>query len=369
MFRIRHNGRLKDLPILEDCMKLNLDNIKPIYRNVDFTKPNIFNEDGSDLFEDQLLIGGNPTGIANMNTVRHQWGVSIYNTMLGNFWIPQSVDMTDDKRTKNTLSDDELKATYDTLGFLIFMDSFQVANLPNIADIFTSPIVKMCFAGQEFDESIHTMSYQYIAETLLPTSERDAIYDRWKDVPALKERIQTISAVAQAYIDNPNWDTFYDVVVHNLILEGLYFYQGFNYFDQLSHRKKLTQCAKQIDYIRRQEFVHRGLFINIIKDFGVDKEFIIDRMKRAVTNEIKWCHYVYGDRIMGISKKSSEQYVKYLANGLLTALGIEAVYKDVKNPYLHLEMAAKQGGSKENFFETTVTSYDQAGSLKGWDDI
>ena len=189
MFRIRHNGRLKDLPILEDCMKLNLDNIKPIYRNVDFTKPNIFNEDGSDLFEDQLLIGGNPTGIANMNTVRHQWGVSIYNTMLGNFWIPQSVDMTDDKRTKNTLSDDELKATYDTLGFLIFMDSFQVANLPNIADIFTSPIVKMCFAGQEFDESIHTMSYQYIAETLLPTSERDAIYDRWKDVPALKERI------------------------------------------------------------------------------------------------------------------------------------------------------------------------------------
>lgn len=350
-------------------MKLNLDNIKPIYRNVDFTKPNIFNEDGSDLFEDQLLIGGKPTGIANMNTVRHQWGVSIYNTMLGNFWIPQSVDMTDDKRTKNTLSDDELKATYDTLGFLIFMDSFQVANLPNIADIFTSPIVKMCFAGQEFDESIHTMSYQYIAETLLPTSERDAIYDRWKDVPALKERIQTISAVAQAYIDNPNWDTFYDVVVHNLILEGLYFYQGFNYFDQLSHRNKLTQCAKQIDYIRRQEFVHRGLFINIIKDFGVDKEFIIDRMKRSVTNEIKWCHYVYGDRIMGISKKSSEQYVKYLANGLLTSLGIEEVYKDVINPYLHLELASKQGGSRENFFETTVTSYDQAGSLSGWDDL
>lgn len=232
-----------------------------------------------------------------MNTVRHQWGVSIYNTMLGNFWIPQSVDMTDDKRTKNTLSDDELKATYDTLGFLIFfMDSFQVANLPNIADIFTSPIVKMCFAGQEFDESIHTMSYQYIAETLLPTSERDAIYDRWKDVPALKERIQTISAVAQAYIDNPNWDTFYDVVVHITLYQRVCTsIKGLTTSIQLSHRNKLTQCAKQIDYIRRQEFVHRGLFINIIKDFGVDKEFIIDRMKRAVTNEIKWCHYVYDE--------------------------------------------------------------------------
>lgn len=348
-------------------MKLDLECIKLIYRDVDFKQPNIFNENGSDLFEDQMLIGGKPTGIANMNTVRHQWGVSIYNTMLGNFWIPQSVDMTDDKRTKASLTADELEVTYNTLGFLIFMDSFQVTNLPNIAEVFTSPILKMCFAAQAFDETIHTMAYQYMAEVLLPTSERDAIYDRWKNVPALKERINTISTVAQDYIDNPTWDTFYDVIIHNLILEGLYFYQGFNYFDQLSHRNKLTQSAKQIDYIRRQEYTHRGLFVNIIKDFGVDKNFIVDRLKRAVANETKWCHYVYGDKIMGISKKSSEMYVKFLTNGICAALGIDDIYKDVVNPYLHLEVAAKQGGQRENFFETTVTSYDQAGSLSGWD--
>ena len=170
-------------------MKLNLDSIKPVYRDVCFNGSTLFNENGSDLFEDQLLIGGKPTGIANMNTVRHQWGVSIYNTMLGNFWIPQSVDMTDDRRTKSLLTGDELRSTYDTLGFLIFMDSYQTENLPNISGVITSPIVSMCITAQGFDETIHTMAYQYIAETLLPTSERDAIYDRWKDVPALKERI------------------------------------------------------------------------------------------------------------------------------------------------------------------------------------
>lgn len=350
-------------------MKLNLDNIKAVYRNVDFNRSTLFNENGSDKYEDQLLIGGTPTGIANMNTVRHQWGVSIYNTMLGNFWIPQSVDMTDDKRTKSLLTQDELRSTYDTLGFLIFMDSYQTENLPNISSVITSPIVSMCITAQGFDETIHTMAYQYIAETLLPTSERDAIYDRWKDVPALKERIKTISDVGQAYLDNPNMETFYDVLVHNLIVEGLYFYQGFGYFDQLAHRNKLTQCAKQIDYIRRQEYTHRGLFINIIKEIGVDSEFIISKLKHAVINETKWCHYVYGDRIMGISKKSSEQYVKFLANGLCSSLSIDEIYKDVENPYKHLELSAKQGGSRENFFETSVTSYDQAGSLTGWGDI
>ena len=350
-------------------MKLNMEKINPIYRDITITKSGVFNENGNDSYESQMLIGGNPTGIANMNTVRHQWAVNIYNTMLANFWIPQTVDMTDDKRTKTSLTKDEERATYDTLGFLIFMDSFQVANLPNIAEVFTAPIIKMCFEGQAFDETIHTMSYQYIAETLLPTSERDAIYDRWKDVEPLKERIKTISSIAQNWLDNPNWESFYKVCVANLILEGLYFYQGFNYFDQLAHRNKLVQCAKQIDYIRRQEFVHRGFFVNIIKDIGVDEELITEMMKDAVKNEIKWCHYVYGDKIMGINKKSSEQYVKYLANNLLQMLSIKPLYDDVTNPYKHLEMSSKQGGSRENFFETTVTSYDTAGSLSGWDEI
>ena len=114
---------------------------------------------------------------------------------------------------------------------------------------------------------------------------------------------------------------------------------------------------------------HRGLFVNYIKEIGVDDKFIIDRLKKAVVNETKWCHYVYGDRIMGISKKSSEVYVKWLANGLANALGIPDIYENVENPYKHLELASKQGGTRENFFETTVTAYDQAGSLQGWDEV
>ena len=50
----------------------------------------------------------------------------------------------------------------------------------------------MCITAQGFDETIHTMAYQYIAETLLPTSERDSIYDRWKDVPALRSELKQL---------------------------------------------------------------------------------------------------------------------------------------------------------------------------------
>ena len=57
-----------------------------------------------------------------------------------------------------------------------------------------------------------------------------------------------------------------------------------------------------------------------------------------------------------------------MANNLLQMLSIKPIYDDVANPYKHLEMSSKQGGSRENFFETTVTSYDTAGSLSGWDE-
>ena len=352
-----------------DKMELNLEKLNTEYRNISILSTQVFNEQGTDLHKDQLIIGGNPTGIANMNTVRHRWASTIYNQMVGNFWIPQTVDMSDDRRTKVLLSAEETKALYDTLGFLIFMDSFQVVNLPNISEVITAPVVKFCISVQEFQETVHTQSYQFIAETLLNTVDRDAIYNRWRDVEPLKERILTISKIANDYLAEKSLSNFYKVIVANYILEGLYFYQGFNFFDQLSHRNKLVQCAKQIDFIRRDEHTHKGIFINILKEIGIDSNLIIAMFKDAVRNEIKWCHYVYGDRIMGISKKSSEQFVKWLANDCLNRLGIPSIYENVDNPYKHLELSEKQGGVRENFFEQTVTSYDNAGSLEGWDQI
>ena len=70
-----------------------------------------------------------------------------------------------------------------------------------------------------------------------------------------------------------------------------------------------------------------------------------------------------------MSKKSQTQYAKYLINGLLSYLGLEHLFENVENPYLHLEQTSQEGSVRENFFETTVTSYDTAGSIEGWDEI
>lgn len=349
--------------------KLNLESIKAEYRNVELVSAPLFDENGSDSYTNQMIIGGKPSGIVNMNTVRHQWAVTIFNKMWSQMWQPQFVDMSSDKISINQLTQDELESHYDTISFLAFMDSFQQNNLPNVFEYITSPMVKSCGSVQEAFEAMHTQAYQFSIEATVPANKRDAIYDRWKENPKLKARIQTMTTIAENFKSNPTLENYYIMLVMNYILEGFYFYQGFNYYDQLAHRGKLTGTAKQIDYIRRDEQVHRGLFVNIIKEIGIDKKLINDMMLWAFKEEEGWNHSVYGDRILGMSKKSQTQYAKYLINGLLSYLGLEPLFDNVENPYLHLEQTSQEGSVRENFFETTVTSYDTAGSIDGWDEL
>lgn len=99
-------------------------------------------------------------------------------------------------------------------------------------------------------------------------------------------------------------------------------------------------------------------------DVHKDRQMIYDMLGQAAEQEIKWAKGLYGNRIMGISEKSSEAYVKYLANLRVKALGLPSIYEEVANPYKHLE-----GAKERNFFETTVTDYSMADSVGGWDEF
>jgi len=73
-----------------------------------------------------------------------------------------------------------------------------------------------------------------------------------------------------------------------------------------------------------------------------------------------------------MNEQSIEDYTYYIANKRLKALGLEPIFPDRPNPYEHLERIADTGGEgnvKANFFEATVTSYNQASAVEGWDEI
>jgi ribonucleoside-diphosphate reductase beta chain len=270
--------------------------------------------------------------------------------------------------TISDLTKFEVEALKDTLSFLIFLDSFQVNNLPNIADYITSPAVKNVLTVQAFQEVVHAESYQYILEALFQPDERDEVYNRWKTDPSLSTRNRWIADIAQAFVDQPTRDNFHRVCLANYALEGLFFYSGFNLFDQLAHRGKLVPAAKIIDYIRRDEHSHLGNFVNIIKELDIEHTLILDVLCQASEIETERTVTTYGNAVEGISIKSSIQHQQWLLDDRLARIGIDKIY-NVTNPYASIDVASEEGSSRENFFETTVTSYVVASSIDGWDEI
>lgn len=330
----------------------------------------MFNENGNDATNERHLIGGNTTGIANLNSVKYQWASKLYKVMLNNHWIPEKISLVEDKTTIKELTEDEMIAFKNTLSFLVALDSMQTAALPKLSAYITAPEVSALFTLQEFQELIHSQSYQYLLQELFPSTEREEIYDYWRKNPLLLERNKSISGKYQSFADNPTKETFKQAIASDFALEGIYFYNGFNFFYQLASRNKVSEVAKMIKYISEDEATHVAMMTHIIKElFDVenesDRKILIDTLTEAAEQEIQWGHEIYGDRILGMSKKSTEQYVKFLANKRAKSVGLGILYKGFsKDPYEYLDTE-----KRENFFETAVTEYSQSSAVTGWDDF
>lgn len=332
----------------------------------------IFNPSWNDDICNRTIIKWNTTWLFQLNVTKYYWAKSLYQIMIWNFWIPEKVSWLgeDAIQFKNLLSDDEKRAYKWILSFLIFLDSIQTVNLPNFNDYITAPEVNLILSIQAYQEAIHSQSYATILETVIDSKDRDWIYYFWRDDKHLLERNTYIWNIYQRFIDNPTDENFFAGIIANFLLESIYFYNWFAFFDTLADQAKMVATDRMINYIRRDELTHVTIFANIIKE--IKKEFpkiyneniINEMMKIAVDQEIKWSKHILWKNIIWMSYINIENYTKWLANNRLNMLWINPLYTDViTNPYKHLDRLQNQNSEKWNFFESTVTNYSQSSSM------
>ena len=339
----------------------------------------LFNVSGNDDITNRRMVGGNVTNLFNLNNVKYQWANKLYRLMMENFWIPEKVSLFDDKRAYDELTPAEQKAYDGILSFLVFLDSIQTNNLPNISDYITAPEVNLILAIQTYQEAVHSQSYAYIIESIIPAAKREEIYNKWREDKVLLERNKYIAEIYQDFIDNRNDKNFARVLVANFLLEGLYFYNGFNFFYNLSARSLMVGTADEIKYINRDELTHCVIFANIIKEIRAEnttffsEDEIYEMFAKATEQEINWSNHIIGNRVMGITPETIEQYTKFMANKRLKEIGMQPLFEGFdSNPYKQLENIADTNGAgsvKGNFFEANVSSYNQSTAIEGWEEI
>lgn len=76
--------------------------------------------------------------------------------------------------------------------------------------------------------------------------EQKDIFEYWKHDAVLLERNRFIADIYQTFRDNPTPQTFFEALVADLILEGVFFYSTFAFFYNLARDQKMMATSQMI---------------------------------------------------------------------------------------------------------------------------
>ncbi|MFV0381356.1 MAG: ribonucleotide-diphosphate reductase subunit beta [Breznakia sp.] len=338
-------------------------------------KKALFNEHGDIDVRDRRMINGNTTNLNDFNNMKYTWVSDWYRQAMNNFWVPEEINMNQDVKDYRNLHIDEKTAYDKILSFLIFLDSIQTANLPNVAEYISANEVNLCLTIQAFQEAIHSQSYSYMLDTICSPEERSEILYQWKDDEHLLKRNKFIGDLYNDFQEHQDSYHLVKTMMANYILEGIYFYSGFMFFYNLGRMGKMPGSVQEIRYINRDENTHLWLFRNIILElqkeqpelFSEEKiEEYKEMMREGVRQEIAWGAYVLGDRIEGLTMQMISDYIMYLGNLRSTGINFGLLYEGYEEEPDSMEWVSMYSNAnlvKTDFFEARSSAYAKASAL------
>ena len=338
-------------------------------------KKPLFNPGGDTDVRLRRMIGGNTTNLNDFNNMRYAWVSDWYRQAMNNFWIAEESNLAQDTKDYPNLSAAERTAYDNILCLLVFLDSIQTANLPNIGEYITANEVNLCLSIQAFQECVHSQSYSYMLDSICSPVERNDILYQWKTDEHLLRRNTFIGDLYNKFQQHKDPFTLLKVMMANYILEGIYFYSGFMFFYNLARNGKMPGSAQEIRYINRNENTQLWLFRNIL--LGLQKEepelfspenvqVLKEMLEEGVRQEIAWGHYVIGDAIPGLTKQMVTDYIRYLGNLRWTGLGFGPLFEDNQTEPASMSWVSQYSNAnmvKTDFFEAKSTAYAKSTAL------
>ena len=342
---------------------------------MEMKKKPLFNPQGDWEIQNRRMVGGNTTNLNDFNNMKYTWVSDWYRQAMNNFWIPEEINLAQDTKDYPNLSAAERTAYDKILSFLVFLDSIQTANLPNIGEYVTANEVNLCLSIQAFQECVHSQSYSYMLDSICSPVERNDILYQWKTDEHLLRRNTFIGDLYNEFQQKKDAFTLLKVMMANYILEGIYFYSGFMFFYNLARNGKMPGSAQEIRYINRDENTHLWLFRNILLELQKEEpelfspenvQVLKEMLEEGVRQEIAWGHYVIGDAIPGLTKQMVTDYIRYLGNLRWTGLGFGPLFEDNQTEPASMSWVSQYSNAnmvKTDFFEAKSTAYAKSTAL------
>ena len=325
------------------------------------------------------IINGKTSGLLNWNDSAYPQMYDLYQTLLSNFWKAQEINMQDDIKQWDSLSETEKDVFLRINTQLASLDSLQTPTMSQVMDYVTDSSFEAIFAVISQQEAVHNESYSYILSSLVPLQEQNQRFNEAKDDPIVQKRNKLILDAYEQFRNEPTPIHLFKLAVNSINLEGIYFYAGFAFFYNLARRQKMLKTSTMISYIQRDEMQHAYFIYQFIRilltenpelNTGENVDYIYRTIGEAVELEKEWSRFILKD-IEGIDLNEFENYVEYLANKRFRQLGLKNLYPERENPmpWIHVFSDEMINETKSDFFEQKSRTYTKVTQSNGFDEL
>ncbi len=316
------------------------------------------------------MFFGQSVNVARYDQQKYEIFEKLIEKQLSFFWRPEEVDVSQDRIDYQTLPEHEKHIFISNLKYQTLLDSIQ-GRSPNVAllPLVSIPELETWIETWSFSETIHSRSYTHIIRNIV--NNPSVVFD---DIVANEYILKRARDIAFYYDDVISYTQLYNQfgegthmlagkeVVVSLrelkkklylclmvvnVLEAIRFYVSFACSFAFAERELMEGNAKIIKLIARDEALHltgTQHMLNILRSGEDDpqmaeiasetREQCFDLFKQAALQEKEWAEYLFkGGSMIGLNKDILCQYVEYITNLRMQAVGLQAAFPGVRqNP-------------------------------------
>lgn len=369
-----------------------------------------FNRNTFDTFSQPMFFGEH-VNVSRYDTQKYKIFEQLIEKQLSFFWRPEEVDLSTDRKDFANLPAHEKHIFLSNLKYQTLLDSIQ-GRSPNVAllPIVSLPELETWIETWSFSETIHSRSYTHIIRNVI--SDPAAVFD---DIVTNEYITKRAESVTKYYDDLIEGVTYYqnlgegqheingeiiDINLRDLkrklyltvasvnVLEAIRFYVSFACSFAFAERATMEGNAKIIKLIARDEALHLTGTQHMLQIWAMGKddpemgeitkecrEEVINIFREAAEQEKEWAEYLFKDGSMiGLNKDILCQYVEYICNQRLTAIGLDTIFPTKQNPLPWINAWLVSDNVQVAPQEAEISSYlvgaiDSALSLEDFSDI
>ncbi len=271
------------------------------------------------------------------------------------FWTAEEVDLSNDIRDWEKLTDNERFFIKNILSFFAASDGIVNENLAeNFYKEVQYPEAKFFYGFQLAMENIHSLMYSLLIDTYITNKEeKDECFNAIDRLPAVQKKAKW----ALDWIDN---SSFAERLVAFAAVEGIFFSGSFCSIFWLKSKGIMQGLCNANTLIFKDENLHCDFAIHLLNNhlenklpeskikeivlsaLEIEKEFIIESLPVS---------------LIGMNSNLMKQYLEFVADGLLVKMGCSKEF-NVEQPFKFMEQIAIE--TKGNFFESRTMEYQKA---------